>query len=148
MSIVIEPASWALGLAGGLLIGVAASGLLLLNGRIAGISGVLGGLLPGADASERPWRGLFLAGLVLGAMLMTLLVPERATPDIGASWPLLLLAGLLVGVGTRMGSGCTSGHGICGLARFSRRSLVATFSFMLAGFATVLVTRHLLGVGA
>jgi uncharacterized protein len=129
-------------LAGGLLIGLAAAMLLLLNGRIAGISGIVGGLLRfvGSDA---PWRLAFLAGLLLAPLLYQLVtaLPESR---IDADWPTLIVAGLLVGVGTQYGSGCTSGHGVCGLSRQSPRSLVATLAFMAAGFVTVYVARHLL----
>lgn len=130
-------------LMGGALIGLATALFALLNGRIAGISGILGGLLqprPG-DVS---WRLTFLAGLLLAPFVYQLFEP---LPDlrIDASAGTLLLAGLLVGVGTRYGSGCTSGHGVCGLSRRSPRSLTATLTFMGAGFVTVFVTRHLLG---
>jgi uncharacterized membrane protein YedE/YeeE len=129
---------------GGVLIGLAAAMFVLLNGRIAGISGVLGGLLrprPG----DRAWRIAFVAGLLL-APLGYALVAAVPAPQIDADIPLLVIAGLLVGVGTRYGSGCTSGHGVCGISRLSPRSLVATVLFMAAGFATVFVMRHLLGV--
>ncbi|NIA55072.1 YeeE/YedE family protein [Massilia sp. TW-1] len=127
-------------LAGGLLIGLAAAAFVLVNGRIAGISGILGGLLrpvPGDVA----WRTAFLAGLVAAPLAWALFAPLPAVRiDAGAGT--LAAAGLLVGLGTRYGSGCTSGHGVCGLARLSPRSLVATVSFMAAGFATVFVLRH------
>ena len=131
-------------LAGGVLIGISAAMFALLNGRIAGISGVLGGLLRpvGGDTA---WRVAFVAGL-LGAPLVYLLFAALPKPQIDAGYGALILAGLLVGVGTRYGSGCTSGHGVCGLSRLSPRSLVATATFMGAGFVTVFVTRHLLGV--
>ncbi|MFP1682007.1 YeeE/YedE family protein [Alloalcanivorax sp. C16-1] len=130
-------------LAGGLLIGAAAGGLWLLMGRIAGISGILGGLLTPVPGDRR-WRLAFLAGLLLSPWLY-LAVAGPAPVRVSASLPVLILAGLLVGYGTRLGSGCTSGHGVCGLSRWSLRSLVATVLFMGAGFATVYVTRHLLG---
>jgi uncharacterized membrane protein YedE/YeeE len=127
---------------GGLLIGLAVALFVLLNGRIAGISGVLGGLLRPARG-DVAWRLAFLAGLVAApAVYATLAVVPR--PHIAASNALLVLAGLLVGVGTRYGAGCTSGHGVCGLSRLSPRSLVSTLVFMGAGFATVLVVRHAL----
>ncbi|TFZ01326.1 YeeE/YedE family protein [Ramlibacter rhizophilus] len=128
---------------GGVLIGLSAAMFVLLNGRIAGISGVLGGLLrplPG----DRGWRIAFLAGL-LGAPLVYALAATVPLPQIDAGVGTLVAAGLLVGVGTRYGAGCTSGHGVCGLSRLSPRSLVATVLFMAAGFATVFVVRHLLG---
>jgi uncharacterized membrane protein YedE/YeeE len=128
--------------AGGLLIGLAAAILVLCNGRIAGISGILGGLLRPATG-DIGWRLAFLAGLV-GAPLVYALVAALPRPQIDAGWGTLMVAGLLVGLGTRYGAGCTSGHGVCGLSRLSPRSLVATLAFMGAGFATVYVVRHLL----
>ena len=128
-------------LAGGALIGLAAALFLLLNGRIAGISGVLGGLLKPVRG-DIAWRAAFILGLV-GAPLAYGLFQRLPVPQIDADYAALIAAGLLVGVGTRYGSGCTSGHGVCGLARLSPRSLVATACFMAAGFATVFVIRHL-----
>ena len=129
-----------LSLAGGLLIGLAAVSLLLLNGRIAGISGILGGLLrPVAD--DIAWRIAFLAGLA-GAPWLYAVWRTLPTVRVAAGIPTLVLAGLLVGIGTRYGAGCTSGHGICGLARRSPRSAVATACFMAAGFVTVFTVRH------
>lgn len=130
-------------LGGGALIGLAAALFVLLNGRIAGISGVLGGLLA-PRAGDIAWRVLFVAGLLLAPTVYAL-VAALPPSTIEAGYPTLVAAGLLVGVGTRYGSGCTSGHGVCGISRLSPRSLVATLSFMAAGFATVFVTRHLLG---
>jgi len=130
-------------LAGGLLIGLAAAVLLCFAGRIAGISGIVGGLLRPV-AGDRAWRLAFLAGLLAAPWVYALLVGPLQ-PRIDAGWGLLLVAGLLVGVGTRYGAGCTSGHGVCGISRLSPRSLVATGMFMAAGFATVFVLRHLLG---
>lgn len=129
-------------LAGGALIGLAAALLLLLNGRIAGISGVLGGLLKPVSG-DISWRVAFVLGLV-GAPLVYGLFAGLPVPEINAGNTALIAAGLLVGVGTRYGSGCTSGHGVCGLSRLSPRSLVATACFMGAGFATVFVIRHFL----
>lgn len=129
-------------LVGGLLIGLAAAILVLCNGRIAGISGIVGGLLRPATGGIG-WRLAFLAGLV-GAPLVYALVAALPRPQIDAGWGTLVAAGLLVGLGTRYGAGCTSGHGVCGLSRLSPRSLVATLAFMGAGFATVHVVRHLL----
>ena len=131
-------------MAGGVLIGIAAAMFVLLNGRIAGISGVLGGLLRPLNG-DSAWRLAFVLGLV-GAPLVYLLFAALTKPQIDAGYGALILAGLLVGVGTRYGSGCTSGHGVCGLSRLSPRSLVATVAFMGAGFVTVFVTRHLLGI--
>lgn len=131
-------------LTGGVLIGISAAMFVLLNGRIAGISGVLGGLLRPIKG-DSIWRIAFVLGLV-GAPLVYLLVAALPKPQIDAGYGALILAGLLVGVGTRYGSGCTSGHGVCGLSRLSPRSLVATAAFMGAGFVTVFVVRHLLGI--
>jgi uncharacterized membrane protein YedE/YeeE len=131
-------------LAGGVLIGLAAAMFALLNGRIAGISGVLGGLLKPVRG-DIAWRLAFIAGLV-GAPLFFSWFGTLPQPEIDASQGTLVAAGLLVGVGTRYGSGCTSGHGVCGLSRLSPRSLVATGTFMAAGFLTVLVARRVLGL--
>ena len=126
-------------LAGGLVIGLAASAFVLLNGRIAGISGILGGLLRPAQG-DLAWRLAFLAGLI-GAPLVYILFAPLPQARIEAGDGTLIAAGLLVGFGTRYGAGCTSGHGVCGLSRLSVRSLVATASFMVAGFVTVFVLR-------
>jgi uncharacterized membrane protein YedE/YeeE len=128
-------------LEGGLLIGLAASLLLLFNGQIAGISGVLGSLVEGRGGS---WRWLFLGGL-LAAVLIVRLAGGTVPGQLNLGWPLLIGSGLLVGFGTRLGNGCTSGHGLCGLGNLSTRSLVATLIFMGVGFATVFVVRHVLG---
>ena len=129
-------------LGGGALIGLAAAIFVLFNGRIAGISGVLGGLLRPRDG-DMGWRAAFLVGLV-AAPLVYALFWKLPRPQIDAGWGALVLAGLLVGVGTRYGAGCTSGHGVCGISRLSPRSLVATVLFMAAGFATVFLLRHVL----
>lgn len=128
-------------LAGGVLIGLAAAAFVLLNGRIAGISGILGGLLRPARG-DIAWRVAFLAGLV-GAPLVYALFAALPEARIEAGEGTLVVAGLLVGLGTRYGAGCTSGHGVCGLSRLSPRSLVATAAFMAAGFLTVYLLRHL-----
>jgi uncharacterized membrane protein YedE/YeeE len=117
--------------------------LALWNGRIAGISGILGGVLT-LPRGDMAWRVAFLAGLV-GAPVIAALAGKPATPEIDASWGQVMVAGFLVGLGTRYASGCTSGHGVCGLSRGSVRSLVATLTFMAAGFLTVFVQRHLIG---
>lgn len=131
-------------LIGGLLIGFAAAFLVITLGRVAGISGILGGLLPGggAPAGDRGWRVAFVLGLLVApglAAISGLAVPIAVAP---VDWPWLVAAGLLVGVGTRVGSGCTSGHGVCGLSRGSLRSLAATATFMATGMATVWVLEH------
>jgi uncharacterized membrane protein YedE/YeeE len=128
---------------GGALIGAAAVMFVLLNGRIAGISGIVGGLIS-SRPGDRAWRLAFVAGLI-AAPLVYALAGATSPVRIDADFPTLVIAGLLVGIGTRYGAGCTSGHGVCGLSRLSPRSLVATLCFMLAGFATVFVMRHLPG---
>ena len=131
---------------GGLLIGSAAGALVLLSGRIAGISGIVGGLFR-APRGEQAWRRWFLAGLLMAPIAHVLFEPVPLTRI--AAHPLTLVAaGLLVGVGTRLGGGCTSGHGVCGLARLSRRSLAATGVFMAVAIATVFVVRQLVPAGA
>jgi uncharacterized membrane protein YedE/YeeE len=132
---------WA-SLAGGLLIGLSAALFVLFNGRIAGISGILGGMLS-LPKGDTAWRVAFLLGLVLAPLAYALVHPLPAV-QVDAGTGTLVAAGLLVGIGTRYGAGCTSGHGVCGLSRLSPRSLVATIAFMLAGFATVFVVRHLI----
>jgi uncharacterized membrane protein YedE/YeeE len=129
-------------LAGGILLGLAAALYILHNGRVLGISGIVGGLLP-PRRGDASWRLFFLAGLLVAPTVWALFHPA-VLPRIAASAPVLVIAGLLVGWGTSYGSGCTSGHGVCGLARLSPRSLVATLAFMGAGFVTVLLARHLL----
>ena len=133
-------------LGGGLLIGAAAAVFLLLNGRIAGISGIAGSLLspPGA---ETPTNLAFILGLLLGPVLFLAVAGHWPPVTIAAGAGTLILAGLLVGFGTRLGSGCTSGHGVCGLARLSPRSIAAVLTFMVAAFVTVFVTHHLLPGG-
>jgi len=128
---------------GGVLIGIAGALFILFNGRIAGISGIAGGLLR-PKAGDTAWRVAFVFGLVVAPIVYRIVTPM---PDIqvDAGWPLVVAAGLMVGIGTRYGSGCTSGHGICGLSRLSPRAIMATLSFMAGGFAMVFVLRHLLG---
>lgn len=129
-------------LCGGLLIGLSASVLLLFNGRIAGISGIVGGLLQRHRAGDLAWRVAFVLGLVLAPVLYRLF-GELPESRIDAGWAMLVVAGVLVGFGSRLGSGCTSGHGVCGLSRLSPRSLVATATFMSTGFMAVYLVRHL-----
>ncbi len=131
-------------LAGGALIGLAAALFVLFNGRIAGISGLLGSLLA-RGGEGRGEKALFLLGLLLAPLLWQVFAALPVI-EFQGGWLSLLLAGLLVGVGTRYGAGCTSGHGVCGISRLSPRSLVATLAFMASGFATVYVLRHGLGV--
>ena len=131
------------GLIGGLLIGLAAALLLLLNGRLSGISGIVGGLLA-PKSSDVSWRVVFVAGLLLGAFIYVLATGDAMLVRMQASLPVLVVAGLLVGFGTRLGSGCTSGHGVSGIARFSRRSIVATSVFFGVAMLTVFLTRHVI----
>ena len=129
---------------GGALIGLAAVLLMLLTGRIAGISGIFGGLLnPGSD--DKGWRIAFIAGLILAPLLAGWIGHAMPTPQLPANWTVIIAGGLLVGFGARLGGGCTSGHGICGVARLSVRSIAATAIFMLTAIATVAITRHVLG---
>ena len=126
-------------LAGGALIGIAAAGLLLLKGKTAGISGVVEGVVR-LEKNEVGWKLAFVGGLLAGGLLMKLLRPQSFSGPSGPIW-LAVVAGLLVGFGTRLGGGCTSGHGVCGIGRFARRSLVATLVFMAAGMITVALRR-------
>ncbi len=132
-------------LTGGALIGLAATLLLLFNGRIAGISGIVNGLLD--TTSDRAWRLFFVVGMLASAAIVYHLAAANFVPRSGFPTWVLIVAGLLVGFGTRMGAGCTSGHGICGIGRLSGRSIAATASFFSIGVATALVSRHLLGIG-
>ena len=132
---------WA-ALAGGVLLGLASALFVLVNGRILGISGIVGGLLR-PRAGDMGWRLAFVLGMLVAPGLYWL-VMGPTQPRIDATWGMVVIAGLLVGAGTRYGSGCTSGHGVCGLSRMSPRSLVATLAFMGAGFVTVYLIRHAL----
>ena len=129
---------------GGALIGLSSVLLMLLTGRIAGISGIFGGLL-NPRSGEIGWRIAFIAGLILAPLLAGLIGYGMPSPQLPASWTVIIGAGLLVGFGTRLAGGCTSGHGICGISRLSARSIAATVIFMVVAIATVAVTRHLLG---
>ena len=131
-------------LAGGLMIGASASLLLNLNGRIAGISGIVAGLFQ-RDLREVSWRAAFVAGVLLAPLLYRVIFGPLPPVTFDASPGVIMAAGLLVGFGTRLGSGCTSGHGVCGLSRGSPRSLLATGVFMITAVVTVLITRHLIG---
>lgn len=134
-------------LSGGALIGIAVALLLLFNGRMAGISGIMNGVFLSPKA-EWVWRTAFLLGLVIGAFLFQQFNPGFFSLRQGYPLWLLAIGGFLVGFGTRMGSGCTSGHGICGIAQFARRSILATLTFMASGLITVFFLRHLAGVAA
>ncbi|MFD1791064.1 YeeE/YedE family protein [Ochrobactrum teleogrylli] len=128
-------------LAGGMILGAAAIFLLIFNGRIAGISGIVGRLLNGSQAAL---NAAFVLGLILGPVVYAALFGSFPVTTISASWPIIVVAGLLVGIGTRMGSGCTSGHGILGMARFSKRSIAATITFLITGVAAATLTGVLL----
>lgn len=133
------------GLLGGALIGLAAAMLMLLTGRIAGISGIFGGLLT-PSTNDRGWPVAFIAGLIAAPLIASLVTGAALpSPAMPASMVLIVVAGLLVGFGSRMGGGCTSGHGVCGVARLSARSLIATAVFMIAAIATVAIVRHMIG---
>ncbi|KLN61604.1 hypothetical protein WH96_04465 [Kiloniella spongiae] len=131
-------------LGGGILIGIAAIGLMLFNGRIAGISGILGGVFP-FNSNDTLWRIAFLVGLVIAPFFYRVLVGQIPEITFSVSWPFLALGGVLVGIGTQLGSGCTSGHGVCGISRFSIRSIVATLIFMSTAALTVFFVRHVWG---
>jgi uncharacterized membrane protein YedE/YeeE len=142
----LEPGSIPAALLGGGMIGFAAALLMALNGRVLGVSGIAAGIvMPGAPLRERLERGGFLLGMICGGILLAVSLPQALPDAYSHDRALLISAGLLVGFGTRLGSGCTSGHGVCGIARLSPRSLVATALFMASGIATVFVVRHLLG---
>ena len=129
---------------GGILIGLSASAMLLLDGKIAGISGILGGVLKPVKG-DTLWRICFLAGLFAGGLLLRILLPGAFDFGLIRPFPILIIAGLLVGFGTRLGSGCTSGHGVCGVSRLSPRSLVATGTFIATGAIVVYLVNHLMG---
>ncbi|WP_135506048.1 YeeE/YedE family protein [Roseovarius aestuariivivens] len=139
------PADWIFGLLGGLMIGAAAAMFLLVNGRIMGASGILGGVVDGSGRGNLDERFAFLAGLV-GVPAVVALVWQAPQTNLTTDPLLLVVAGLLVGLGTRMGSGCTSGHGVCGISRFSKRGIVATLVYLAAGVIAMAVARHGLGV--
>lgn len=142
---IYDPASWTAGLIGGLMIGGAAALYLLVNGRIMGASGILGGLVDGTGSKTWAERLAFIGGLVLVPAVLVMATGPKET-NITGNWVLLVAAGLLVGVGTRLANGCTSGHGVCGISRFSVRGIAATVVYLLAGGVTVLLFRHVLGV--
>ena len=129
---------------GGLLIGLAATLLMLLNGRVAGISGILAGCLD-LGGSDRSWGAAFIGGLILAPLMASLVGYPTPSPEMPESWIVVVVAGILVGFGTRLGGGCTSGHGVCGIARLSARSIAATAIFMTAAIVVVALSRHVLG---
>lgn len=129
---------------GGVLVGLAAALMYAFNGKIAGVSGVLGGLIGDDERGDRLWRMVYVLGMLLGGAIAVLALPQRLDVEISGSVLTMAVAGFLVGYGTRLGNGCTSGHGVCGLARFSLRSLIAVLVFMGFGGITVFVVNHLL----
>lgn len=148
MNVLVDTDSWLRAAGGGLMIGLAAALMIIFNGRIAGVSGVLGGLVFDRSSNDRRWRSMFLGGMVLGATILTALFTALPPAKLQTGWLGMAAAGLIVGYGTRMGSGCTSGHGVCGIARLSTRSILATVTFMAFGVVTVFVMRHVLGGAA
>ena len=148
MNVLVDTDSWLRAAGGGLMIGLAAGLMIVFNGRIAGVSGVLGGLILDRGGGDRRWRAMFLAGMVLGATILASVVVSLPPARLQTGWPGMAIAGLVVGYGTRMGSGCTSGHGVCGIARLSTRSIVATVTFMAFGVVTVFVLRQLTEAGS
>ena len=139
------PMDWIWGFGGGLLIGLAASLYLLVNGKVMGISGIFGGLVDGSGWSSWPDRAVFIAGLIAVPAVLALAIPFGVTHLTG-NWLVIIAGGLLVGVGTRLANGCTSGHGVCGISRLSLRGIVATVFYIIAGGVVMAVFRHLLGV--
>jgi len=133
--------NWITGLLGGILIGISATILLAFDGRIAGISGMINAALE--FTTKQNWRWYFLGGMLIGGFLYEYLLPLPSTPQSNFNLGVMIIGGLLVGFGTRMGNGCTSGHGVCGLGRLSMRSLVAVISFMASAIITVFITHHL-----
>ena len=148
MNVLVETDAWLRAAGGGLLIGLAAALMIVFNGRIAGVSGILGGLVLDRSGGAQRWRTMFLGGMVLGAFLLTTIATSLPAPQLQTGWLGMAAAGLIVGYGTRMGSGCTSGHGVCGIARLSPRSILATITFMAFGVITVYVLRHLIGAAS
>lgn len=145
MTIIIDTSAWIWGLAGGLVIGLAAAAYLLVNGRVMGASGIVGGLVDGSGRGEWAERLAFLAGLV-GVPAIAALAMGGAQTHLTPSLAVVVAGGLMVGIGTRLANGCTSGHGVCGISRLSVRGMLATLIYIAAGAVTVLVARHVLGV--
>jgi len=141
----VPPEAYLHSLIGGGLIGLSATGLLLFNGKIAGISGIVGGLLTPLAARDRGWRIGFVGGLLVGGAVMAARAPELVAITVERSPAAVVVAGLLVGFGTRLGSGCTSGHGVCGISRGSKRSIAATLTFMAVAGIVTYVVNHVLG---
>jgi len=132
-------------LAGGVLIGLSAVLLMFFQGRVMGATGILSGLIAGTAPRDRGWRAAMVAGMIAGPLLVMALSGQMPAVDVPVGWPMILIGGFVVGIGVTFGSGCTSGHGVCGNARLSPRSMVATVTFMIACGITVYVIRHVLG---
>jgi len=132
-------------LAGGILLGISASILMYLNGRVAGISGIVSGILNNPAASEKAWRAAFVVGIIGGASVYAYFFPVNIEPREHVTTALLIVGGITVGFGTAMGGGCTSGHGVCGISRLSLRSITATMTFLIAGLVTVYVVKQVVG---
>ncbi|UYV35641.1 YeeE/YedE thiosulfate transporter family protein [Rhodobacteraceae bacterium D3-12] len=130
---------------GGVLIGIASTMLMLIAGRVMGATGILAGIFQPESSSDFAWRAALLLGMVSGPLLVAVITGEMPLVQVPVSLPLLLIGGLIVGVGVTFGSGCTSGHGVCGMARLSPRSIVATVTFMAVTFVTVYLVRHVFG---
>ena len=139
------PIDWIMGLIGGVLIGSAGALFLLVNGRIMGASGILGGLVDGSGKSDWAERVALIAGLILAPLLLIALLGPAET-QLTSNWTVIVISGLLVGAGTRIANGCTSGHGVCGISRFSTRGIVATLVYLAAGGITMYIARHILEV--
>lgn len=137
---------WIMGLIGGTLIGLGGAVYLLGNGRIMGASGIIGGLVDGSGRTSTGERVVFLAALIAAPAILFVLTGAEMSTNITGSWPLIVVAGALVGLGTRLANGCTSGHGVCGISRLSARGIVATLIYLGAGVVTLGLTRHVMGV--
>lgn len=133
-------------LAGGVLVGLSAVLLMFFQGRIMGATGILSGLVTGGVPGDKSWRAAMVVGMISGPLLVFVLTGQMPVVDVPISLPMILIGGFIVGIGVTFGSGCTSGHGVCGMARLSPRSIAATVTFMIVAFATVYVIRHVIGV--
>lgn len=134
-----------LSLAGGVLIGLSAVLLMLAQGRIMGATGILSGLIAGSAPGDKGWRAAMVAGMIAGPLVVLAVSGQMPAVEVPVSWPMIMVGGFVVGIGVTFGSGCTSGHGVCGMARLSPRSIVATVTFMIASGITVYVIRHAMG---
>lgn len=132
--------------AGGVLIGLSAVLLMFFQGRIMGATGILSGLVTGGVPGDKSWRAAMVVGMIAGPLVVLVLTGQMPAVEVPVSLPMILIGGFIVGIGVTFGSGCTSGHGVCGIARLSPRSIIATLTFMIVAFATVYVLRHVIGV--